>query len=310
MSYGEQPFWEFLALWGQRLFQFLPLDQWALDEIQLAVLVLLGCCGAMVGSWLVVRRLAMVANALSHTILIGLVVAFLVGGGLWGLLLGALVAGLLTGGMTDWFSRALRLSEDSAIGLTYSALFSIGVIALTLLTKNSHLGTEAVMGQIDALDADDLRQVAWITGFNCLLGLLFYRGYLISAFDGALARTLGFSSSWLGRLLMAQVALTSIGAFRAVGVVLVVALLVLPPLTARLYVHRLGAVMGLAAGISALASLLAVALSRHCLTAYQLPLSTSGLLVLILGLFYFISLAAIKVRIRYRVSHVAHCVTR
>jgi manganese/zinc/iron transport system permease protein len=238
------------------------------------------------------------------------VIAFLLGGleSLWPLLIGALIAGLLTSGMIEWLVRTLRLSSDSAIGLTFSALFSIGVVALGLLTRNNHIGTELVMGHLDALHVSDLRQVAGVSILNILGSLLLYRGYLISSFDGALARSLGFSSSWLGRLLMAQVALTSIIAFRAVGVVLVVGLLIVPPLIARLWVHRLGQMMILAAAISCTASILAVALSRHLLTVYQMPVSTSGLLVSLLGCFYFLSLAATKFRIRYRLPDEAHCI--
>jgi len=296
--YTDQTFWGFFATAFQRLFQLLPLDQWTIDEVQLAVLALLGVGSALVGSWLVVRRMALMANALSHGLLIGIVAAYALIGSTHfpALLIGALLAGCVTSGCIEWLTRVVRLSDDAAISLIQSALFSLGVVALTLITRDSHIGTEIVMGQVDALHADDVRQVAWVTLVNGLMGLLLFRGYLITSFDSALARSLGFSSAWYGRLLMAQVSLTSIVAFRAVGVVLVVGLLIVPPLTARLWVHRIGHLMLLAAGISLCAALVGVALSRHMLSVYQMPLSTSGIVVVLLGVFYVGSRAAIAVR--------------
>jgi manganese/zinc/iron transport system permease protein len=316
--YAHNTFGQFFITALQRVFQFLPVDQWQIDEIQIAVLSLIGLCSAIVGSWLVVRRMAMVANALSHTLLLGVVAAYLILGsvsfytplGMLILLGCCLVVGLFTSGMIEWLARAMRLSEDSAIGLTFSALFSIGVVAITLLTRDSHIGTEIVMGQVDALHVDDVRQVAWITLLNLLMGVLFYRGYLLTSFDVALARAQGFSPAWFGRLLMIQTTLTCVGAFRAVGVVVVVGLLIVPPLTARLWTHRFLPMMGLAAAIAVVTSVIGVALSRHLLTAYNLPLSTSGIVISLLAVGYVSSRVIQNVHPRYRSAHAADCIAR
>jgi len=122
-----------------------------------------------------------------------------------------------------------------------------------------------------------------------LFTLLFY-GFKITTFDPLLAKALGFSPVFFNYLLMVQTSVTTIGAFKAVGVLMVLAFLVLPPLTARLLSHRLSSLIFLASGIGAAASVIGVATSRHLLTFYGMGLSTAGIVVTLLGCFYLLTI--------------------
>ena len=142
---------------------------------------------------------------------------------------------------------------------------------------------------------------------NALLFLLLYYGFKITTFDVNLARAFGFSPLFFNYLLMVQTSAAAVGAFRAVGVLMVMAFFVLPPLTARLLTYRLPLLIALAAGIGAAASILGVAISRSILTFYGIGLSTAGIVVIVLGLFYLsvilIRFVDISLRARYhRVS--------
>ena len=240
----------------------------------------------------------MLANSLSHTILLGIVIAFVLVGqkseifslSVPVLLVGALIAALCTTFATEFLMRKLRLQEDASIGLIFTAFFALGVVLVTLLSRNSHLGIEAIMGNVDALHSSDVKLAFYLFLFNAAVVLLFYRRLEITAFDSTLAKNMGISLLFFNYLMMFQTALTAIGAFRAIGAFLFLAFLVAPVLTARFFTRRLKPLLFLACGLGIVAALVSVALSRHMLTAYQIPLSTSGLSSVILGLFFLIGL--------------------
>ena len=297
--YTDQSFLGFFGVFFTRLFAFvrgqIPFEGLVADEIQMIVLSCVALTGALVGTFLVLRRMAMLANALSHTILLGIVIAYLIFPVLTipVLMVAALATGVVTTFLTEFLNRVVKLQEDASIGLIFSFLFALGILLLTFFSRNVHIGTELVMGNVDALQRGDIKIVGIILGVNALLFLFLYYGFKITTFDPHLARTFGFSPLFFNYLLMVQTSATTISAFRAVGVLMVLAFLVLPPLTARLLTHRLSTLLGLSAGIGLLASLIGVALSRHILTFWGVGLSTGGIVVIVLGLFY---LAAILLK--------------
>ena len=274
----------------------------ATDEVQLLVLIMIALSSALVGTFLVLKKMTMLANSLSHTILLGIVGAFLImrGEGIYSmslsaLLIGALITALCTTFSTEFLHKKLRLQEDTSIGMIFTAFFALGVILVTTLSKNTHLSIEAIMGNVDALHPKDVKQVFYLFLFNAALIFFFFRRLEILAFDSELARNMGISLVFFNYLLMFQTALTAIGSFRAVGAFLFLAFLVAPVLTARFFTHRLKPLLFLAGGIGVLAALCAVALSRHFLSVYHVPLATSGLVALILGVFFVCG--AVKKRI-------------
>ncbi len=287
----------FVRLW-MALHGELSLDDLASDEVQLLVLMGVAVSTSLVGVLLVLRRMTMLANSLSHTILLGLVIAYViflplssnVGEGLGIdvkiLMVAAVVSSLLTAFCTELLRRVFKLQEDASIGLVFTAFFALGVLLVTLFARNTNLEVDAVMGNVDALHIHDLKIVGVVVLVNLSMVLLFFKEWKITTFDSSLAKALGFSPLFFSTLLLFQTATTLMGAFRAVGVLLVLAFLVTPPLAARLLTNRLGGLFWIAPLLGCGCSLVAVALSRHLLSVHHLPLSTAGLVVVLLSLLY------------------------
>ncbi|MCB1085286.1 MAG: metal ABC transporter permease, partial [Chlamydiia bacterium] len=295
--YSGASFLEFFGVLFKRLFLLFRGEALSLatDEVQLLVLMLIALSSALVGSFLVLKKMTMLANSLSHTILLGIVGAFLIGKVFWAggegvytlsfplLILGALITAFLTTFCTEFLHKKLHLQEDVSIGLVFTALFALGVVLVTALSRGCHLGVEAIMGNVDALHADDIKKVFSLFVFNGAAVLLLFRRLEIASFDGQFAKNLGISLAVINAVLMFQTALTAIGSFRAVGAFLFLAFLVAPVLTARFLTHRLKPLLFIAGGIGVLAALLSVALSRHFFSFYAMPLSTAGLSAVVLG---------------------------
>lgn len=295
--YHGQTFWGFLLIFFQRtaalLTGRLSFHEMASDEIQVFVLMGVALSSSLVGTFLVLRRMTMLANSLSHTILIGIVVAYVVAmatfshdledgsrsAPMQAMLLASLLMGLLTTFLTEFLTKTGKLQADASTGIVFTSLFALGVILVTILTRDAHIGTEAVMGNADALHQDDLFWVYVIAAGNLFLFLLFFKEFQLTTFDQGLAYSLGFSPVFFNYLLMAQVSATTITSFRAVGVLLVLAFMTGPVLAARLLTHNLKILLLWAAGLGTLCSLIGVAVTRHIFTVYGMALSTSGVVV-------------------------------
>lgn len=315
--YTGQNFFGFFAVLLTRLWDFiqgaLPISQLAADEVQLLVLIGVAASSALVGSFLVLRRMTMLANALSHTILIGIVAAYILTHGqtvlgdedphlnIQAMLIAALAMGLLTTFLTEFLTRTAKLQEDASMGIVFTSLFAIGIIMVTTLTRSTHIGAEVVMGNVDALHIDDLKLILIILVLNSVLFFLFFKEFKITTFDPALAKALGISNVFFNYLLMVQVSATAIGAFRAVGVLMVLAFMTGPVLTARFLTHDLKKMIWLAILLGSSASLIGVALSRHFLSMNGLALSTAGIVVCTISALFLITLL-----IKYGISRLAY----
>ncbi|PVW15366.1 metal ABC transporter permease [Marixanthomonas spongiae] len=217
-------------------------------EIQLiAALVAVAC--AIPGVFLVLRKMAMISDAISHSILVGIVVGFFITQDLNSplLILLAAVTGVVTVILVEFIQKTGLVKEDTAIGLVFPALFSIGVILIAKHANDVHLDIDAVLlGELafapfDHLivgDTDIGPKSLWVIGtilvINLTLLILFFKELKLSTFDKGLAATLGFSPLLLHYGLMTVSSVTIVGAFDAVGAVLVVALIIAPPATAYL----------------------------------------------------------------------------
>lgn len=301
--YSGQNFFGFFLQLTFRFWSFITgeigVDDLTADEIQILVLAGVAASSALVGTFLVLRKMTMLANSLSHTILVGIVLAFLwtYGAGSKGLphteeisihilLIAAFIMGLVTAFLTELLVKGVRLQEDASTGIVFTSLFAVGIIAVTLLTRNAHIGTEAVMGNVDALQIGDFKLVLLVLGINLLIFFLFFKEFKITTFDSGLARSFGISPVFFSYLLMTQVSLTAIGAFRAVGVLMVLAFITGPPLIALLLTKSLKKMLLISMGVGIVTSLIGVALSRHLLTVYAISLSTAGVVVCVIVVFY------------------------
>lgn len=227
-------------------------------EVQLLAAIVAAAC-ALPGVFLVLRRVAMISDAISHTILFGIVIGFLVIrdiGSPW-LMLGATLTGVLTVWLVEVLTRTQRIKEDTAIGLVFPLLFSLAVILISRFASNAHLDNDAVLlGEIVFAPFDrltimglDLPRGIWvmggILGLNLAFIVLFYKELKLTTFDAGLAAALGFAPALMHYSLMTLVSLTAVGAFDAVGAILVIALMIGPPAAAYLLTDRLPILLGL-----------------------------------------------------------------
>lgn len=216
---------------------------------------------ALIGSFLVLRKMAMMADAISHAILPGLVAGYFLARGpsLLPGFLGAAVAGMLTVSLVELLNRSGRVKEDAAIGLVFPAMFALGTFLVSKFFGNVHLDVDAVLyGEIAFAPFDrfvvggydigalSLYVLGALTLLNLIFVAVFYKGLKLATFDPGLAATLGFSPVLIHYALMALVSLTTVGAFTAVGAILSVALLIVPAATAYLLTDRLAVMIALA----------------------------------------------------------------
>ena len=148
----------------QRLFYFISGHNITLasDELQILLLSCVAISCSLLGSFLVLKKMTMLANALSHTILLGIVIAYLIfsfsnGIDLKVLIIASFVSATLTAMLIQALHSLFDLQQDAAIGLVFTSLFALGILMATVYTRNAHIGVEAVMGSVDALHFDDLK---------------------------------------------------------------------------------------------------------------------------------------------------------
>jgi manganese/zinc/iron transport system permease protein len=267
-------------------------------EIQLVAVVVAMAC-ALPGVFLVLRQMAMMSDAISHAILPGIVVGFFLTQDLNSPLLvgAAALTGLLTVVLVETLQRTRLVHEDAAIGLVFPALFSIGVILIARFAGDVHLDTDAVLlGELAFVPFD--RLVAWgvdlgprslwvmsgILLLNVLFIGLFYKELEISTFDSALATALGFFPGLLHYALMGLVSITAVGAFDAVGSILVVALMIGPPATAYLLTERLGRMIALSVACSVVGAIAGYWLAE------AMDVSIAGMMATATGLLFAVAL--------------------
>lgn len=210
-------------------------------------------CG-LIGSFLVLRQNAMLGDAISHAVLPGLALGFLITSsrGVVPMIVGAGLMGLLTAFLTEFLARTGRLYRDSSLGIVFTSLFSVGVILIAAFAGQVDLDQECVLyGEIAYTPWDTFiwggtnlgPRSVWILGtvllINTFFIILFYKQLKITSFDPALAKTLGISDRLWHYLLTAMVSLTVVASFESVGAILVVAMLIIPGATAFLLTQRL-----------------------------------------------------------------------
>ena len=251
-------------------------------------------CG-LIGNYLILRRMALVGDAISHSVLPGLAIAFLLAHSLSTLpmFLGALGAGIVTTVMIELIHKKTRVKQDSAIGITFSTLFAIGVILISFgQTDAVHLDAECVLygeigfvplvlvqtelgpgalsvvekipglnsemfleGNLLTIAPPSVIRMAIVTGMTLLLILVFYKELLVTSFDSGLSSSLGINSTVVHYALMGMLSVIIVSAFEAVGAILVIAMLILPGATASLLAYRLPPMFGITVIHAALSAL-------------------------------------------------------
>jgi manganese/zinc/iron transport system permease protein len=223
-------------------------------------LVAVSC--SLVGTFLVLRRMAMLGDAISHAVLPGIAVAFLLTGSRnsWIMLVGAAVVGVLTAFSVQILSSKARVRNDAAIGVTFTALFALGVILISRYASKVDLDTDCVLYgvleltplntlHINGVDYGPMAFWQMLVVFVLTLGFVitFFKELKLTSFDPALSTALGINALVMHYALMAMVSVVTVGSFEPVGAILVVAMIVVPPATAYLWTHDLKAMLWLSA---------------------------------------------------------------
>lgn len=246
------------SLWDQALRFFTFQD----PAVRYALLgsMLLGISCGLLGSFIVVRKMALVGDALSHAVLPGVALGFL-----WNMtkdpvaiFVGATLAGLLGAGAVHLLKQTTRLKEDTALGLVLASFFAVGICMVTMIqrlpTGNKSGIDKFLFGQAAAIGPGDVQLMAVVTGLAVITIGAFYKEFLVTSFDAQFARVAGFPAQLLHYTLMLLLAFAVVIALQAVGVVLVSAMLITPAAAAYLLTDRmhrmllLAALFGMASG--------------------------------------------------------------
>jgi manganese/zinc/iron transport system permease protein len=248
--------------------------------VHLIEIMLIGClvatAAAIPGCFLILRRMAMMSDAISHSVLLGIVMMFFIVQTLhspW-LIIAAAMTGLVTVILTERLIATKQMKKDAAIGLIFPLFFALAIILITQFAGMIHLDQDAViLGEIAftpfnrwLLWGVDMGPVgAWVMGVIALVNIgfisIFYKELKLATFDTALATSLGLAPSLLHYGLMACVSITCVGAFDIVGTILIVALIITPPACAYLLTRRLSSMILLSVLIGCLCAILGTLLA-------------------------------------------------
>ncbi|MEQ8542325.1 MAG: metal ABC transporter permease [Coleofasciculus sp. D1-CHI-01] len=233
--------------------------QYSFMQRSLLTAVLVGIVCASVGSYLMVQRLALLGDAISHSVLPGLAIAYIVGVDIF---LGAFLAGIISTIVITWIRTRSQIKEDAAMGIVFSAFFALGITLITVIQKDNKIDlNHFLFGNILSVTSEEVINTAIITAIVLAIVLLLYKELMYYTFDPIGAKAAGLPTNLLNFGLMILIALTIVASLKAVGVILVLAMLITPGATAYLLVTRLHQMMLLGSGIGIVASISGMYLS-------------------------------------------------
>jgi manganese/iron transport system permease protein len=226
--------------------------QFGFMQTALLAAALVGVACATIGVYVVLRRMAFIGDALAHTILPGVVIAYL---NQWSLSGGALIAGLATALGIGWLSRRQAIREDTAIGIVFTGMFALGVLLMST-TRSFRDFTHILFGNILGVSAGDLALIAVTAAGVVITLLIFNKEFELTSFDPIHAEVIGLKAARLRYLLLILLAFTVVGSIQVVGVVLTSAMLITPAAAAGLLTQRLGRMMALSVVIAVLSGVI------------------------------------------------------
>lgn len=260
--------------------------------------ILVGVSAALLGSFLVLRGNAMLTDAISHSIVFGIIVVWLLTGQMSGpvQVLGAALTGVLTVVLTELLARSKLVKMDAAIGLVFPALFAMGVILISIHARNVHIDVDTVLlGEIGFVWLNtvtvsgvpvpvSVATLGVVLAVNLAFVLVLWKELKLATFDPGLAAALGFLPGVLHYAILTLTSVTAVAAFDAVGAILFIAFVIVPPATAYLLTRRLWLMVVLAVALSVAA----------CVTGYFLALrwnvSIGGMMASMTGVWFALAL--------------------
>ena len=250
---------------------------WLIEPLQygfmrqaLLASILVGLTCSSLGVYVVLRRMAFLGDAIAHTTLPGLVIAYL---NHWNLLAGALIAAITTAIGIGWLSRGQRLREDTAIGVVFSGMFALGIVMVSR-TNSYRDFSHMLFGNVLGVTQTDLIGIATVAVLVCGGLLAVNKELMLTTVDPHHAQTIGLSAEWMRYLLLVLLALAIVTGIQSVGVVMTTALMVTPAATASLLTKRLSWMFVWSALISVISNCLGL------YSSYYLSVSSGGAIVL------------------------------
>lgn len=241
--------------------------------------VMVGVICGVIGSFIVLRGLALMGDAISHAILPGVAISYMLGINFF---YGAIVTGMLTAVGIGLVSQNSRIKNDSSIGIIFSAFFALGIILIAKAQTATDL-TQILFGNVLAVKPSDMWMTLIIGAIVLLVVVLFYKELLITSFDPTMAAAYGLPTKLIHYGIMALLTMVTIASLQTVGVVLVVALLITPASTAYLLTNRLWVMILLAAFFGAISSVIGLYFS------FVYNLSSGAVIVLAATVIFFIT---------------------
>ncbi|MBU8905693.1 metal ABC transporter permease [Desertibacillus haloalkaliphilus] len=206
--------------------------------------VLVGIICGVIGCFIILRGMALMGDAISHAVLPGVVIAYMVGASFF---IGAVITGVLTALAIGYVSQNSRIKDDSAIGIMFTAAFALGIILVTGLGSTDVHLWHILFGNVLAVSRSDLWITFGIGIFVIAMIIVFYRPLLLSTFDSTMAKATGLPVRFIHYMLMLLLSLVTVASLQTVGIVLVVAMLITPGATAYLLTDRLPVMLVLSA---------------------------------------------------------------
>jgi len=284
-------------------FHMVFVEPWTELFVSYRVIFLMGflvcaTCG-LVGNFIILRRMALIGDAISHSLLPGIAVAFIITGSrdTFLMMLGAVAAGILTSLCIEFIHKKSRLKTDAAIGIVFSTFFAVGVILITLFADRVDLDADCVLyGEINYIAFEEplmlggidlgplpLVRMAIVSLVVIAVIRLFYKELVVTSFDPGLATSLGVRTNWFHFGLMAALSIVIVSSFESVGLILVIAMLIFPGATASLLSDRLPTILVITVGLALVYALTGVHL------AVWLNCSIAGAMTVAAGFFFILA---------------------
>lgn len=241
--------------------------------------MLVGLASGVIGSFIILRGMSLMGDAISHAVLPGVAISYMFG---FSYILGATVFGMLTAGLIGFVTQRSRLKNDTAIGIVFSSFFALGVILISFAQSATDL-YHILFGNVLAVRESDLQMTAIVSGIVLLFVFIFYKELKITSFDPMMAKAYGLNITLIHYLLMFFLTLVAVVSLQTVGTILVIAMLITPAATAYLLTNSLVKMIAISSTVGVLSAILGVFFSY----SYNWP--SGATIVLACALFFLLA---------------------
>lgn len=223
-------------------------------QYALTTSMLVGLASGVIGSFIILRGMSLMGDAISHAVLPGVAISYMFG---FSYILGATAFGMLTAGIIGFVTQRSRLKNDTAIGIVFSSFFALGVILISFAQSATNL-YHILFGNVLAVRESDMLMTAIVSGIVLLFVFIFYKELKITSFDPMMAKAYGLNTTLVHYLLMFFLTLVAVVSLQTVGTILVISMLITPAATAYLLTNRLAKMIFISATVGVLSAIIGV----------------------------------------------------